>query len=126
MGKISQKKENKKSVTLAAISGAVNDGVSKTGQAIKEHLIAFSGNDYENGNFYKRSLKELNKSKVNSNYLEQNIKQQSGFAAEIKSTARRNAENIGRFHFYCIPDSDFTVFLILFPLHSRCQFHCIC
>ena len=50
MGKISQKKENKKSVTLAAISGAVNDGVSKTEQAIKEHLVAFSGNDYENGN----------------------------------------------------------------------------
>ena len=94
MKKQTKKELHDKSITFSAIAGAVNDGVSKTGQAIKEHLVAFSGNDYENGNFYKRSLKELNKTKVNSNYLEQNIKQQSGFAAEIKSTARRNAENI--------------------------------
>ena len=52
MGKISQKKEHKKSVTLAAISGAVNDGISKTGQAIKQHIgdMAVKGEYYEHYN----------------------------------------------------------------------------
>ena len=94
MKKQTKKEFHDKSITFAAIAGAVNDRVSRTGQAIKEHLVAFSGNDYENSSFYKRSLKSLNKCKVNPNYAEQNIRQQSGFAAEIKSTARRNAENI--------------------------------
>lgn len=94
MKKQTKKEFHDKSITFAAIAGAVNDRVSRTGQAIKEHLVAYSGNDYENSSFYKRSLKSLNKCKVNPNYAEQNIRQQSGFAAEIKSTARRNAENI--------------------------------
>ena len=49
MKKQTKKELHDKSITFSAIAGAVNDGVSKTGQAIKEYLVAFSGNDYENG-----------------------------------------------------------------------------
>lgn len=48
MKKQTKKEFHDKSITFAAIAGAVNDRVSRTGQAIKEHLVAFSGNDYEN------------------------------------------------------------------------------
>ena len=94
MGMTSQKKDKKKSVTLAAIPEILKDTVSKSGAAIKEHIVAYTGKDHETGNVLKRSLKKVKKYAIDPNCAEQNIKQQSGFAAEIKYTARRNAENI--------------------------------
>ena len=68
--------------------------VQRYGAAIKEHLVAYDGVDYERGTVASRSLKSVAQSKVNPNDSARNIKQQAGFSAEIKSVARANAERI--------------------------------
>lgn len=90
-----RKKNNKdKSIEYATQSGAAYDVVGRYGSASKEHLVAYSGHDNEYGRTLKRGLKKTSESKVNIEYQEQNIKQQAGFAAEDKYTARQNAEKI--------------------------------
>lgn len=89
-----KKKKKQKSEELAAQSGAASEVVSRYGSASKEHLVAYSGVDYERGQKLVRGLKKTAASKVNKNYANQNIKQQAGFAAEDKYTARQNAEKI--------------------------------
>ncbi len=68
--------------------------INRYGSAAKEHLIAYSGVDNETGQIYKRGLKDVANSKINPKYASQNYKQQAGFSAEIKETARENAERI--------------------------------
>ena len=68
--------------------------VQKHGDAIKEHLVAYSGKDHEHGTELVRGLKDISKSNVNPEYKFQNIHQQAGFSAEVKEVANRNAENI--------------------------------
>ena len=68
--------------------------VQRYGAAIKEHLVAYDGVDYERGTVASRSLKSVAQSKVNPNDSARNIKQQAGFSAEIKSAARANADRI--------------------------------
>ena len=68
--------------------------VQRYGAAIKEHLVAYDGVDYERGTVASRSLRSVAQSKVNPNDSARNIKQQAGFSAEIKSVARANAERI--------------------------------
>lgn len=68
--------------------------VQRYGSAIKEHLVAYDGVDYERGTVASRSLRSVAQSKVNPNDRARNIKQQAGFSAEIKSVARANAERI--------------------------------
>ena len=78
----------------AAQSGAAHEVVSRYGNASKQHLVAYSGQDNEFGRTLKRGLKKTSESKVNPEYRDQNLKQQAGFAAEDKYTARKNAEKI--------------------------------
>lgn len=81
---------------------AINATVSQTNQetiqryssTVKEHFVAYSGVDNETGKALTRSLESVAKSKVNPNYTQQNLKQQAGFSAEIKETARENSERI--------------------------------
>ena len=87
-------KRKKSSIELSAQSGAASEVVDRYGSAVKEHYVAYSGLDNENGRELTRGLKKTAKSKVNPEYSEQNIKQQAGFAAEDKYTARQNAEKI--------------------------------
>ncbi len=68
--------------------------VQRYGAAIKEHLVAYDGVDPERGTVASRSLRSVSQSNVNPNDSERNIRQQAGFSAEIKSTARANAERI--------------------------------
>lgn len=90
-----RKKNNKeKSLEYAAQSGAAYEVVGRYGSASKEHLVAYSGQDNEYGRTLKRGLKKTSESKVNPEYRSQNLKQQAGFAAEDKYTARQNAEKI--------------------------------
>lgn len=77
-----------------SISGAASEVVQRYGAANKEHLVALNGIDNETGKVLKRSLESINKSKVNPNYEFQNLHQQAGYSAEVKSTANTNAENI--------------------------------
>ena len=88
------KEETAKKLKGAAISGAAAETVQRYGSAVKEHLVAYSGTDYENGMQLKRGLKDIAKAKVNPDYADANLKQQAGFAAEAKYTARQNAEHI--------------------------------
>lgn len=75
----------------AALSGAAVENVQRFGSAVKEHFVAFSGVDNEAGKNLKKSLDKIFNYKASS---EGNIKQQAGFAAEVKSVARQNAKNI--------------------------------
>ena len=84
-------------ISKVAIEGAATETVQRIGTAAKEHLVAYSGIDNEKSGidrFLKKSLKQIAESNVNPNYKTQNIKQQAGFAAEVKYVARQNAEKV--------------------------------
>lgn len=85
-------KENE--IMHAAIAGASAEKVQRYGSAVKEHIVAYSGIDNENGIQLKKSLKKIAESAVNPDYKTQNLKQQAGFSAEVKEVANTNAENI--------------------------------
>ena len=87
-------KSDRKSIDLAAQAGAAHEVVDRYGNAEKQHFVAYSGLDNETGKELKRGLKKNAQSKINPDYKDQNIKQQAGFAAEGKYTARQNAEKI--------------------------------
>lgn len=76
------------------LKGAAAETVQRHGSALKQHYVAYSGMDNEIGQSLAKGLKDISKSKVNPEYRSQNIKQQAGFAAEVKSVARKNAKNI--------------------------------
>lgn len=88
--------ENKlgKKLEEEALKGAAAETVQRYGSAAKQHYVAYSGMDNETGQKLAKGLKEISKSKINPEYRSQNIKQQAGFSAEVKSVARKNAENI--------------------------------
>lgn len=86
--------EKEKSIKLTVQANAAHETIDRFGTAAKEHLVAYSGIDNECGKILKRSLKDISNSKINPDYARQNIKQQAGFSAENKYTARKNAENI--------------------------------
>lgn len=88
------KKDIEKIYEKKAMEGAAAEVVQRYGSAVKEHFVAYSGSDNEADRKLTKSLKSISKSKVNPNYKKQNIKQQAGFSAEVKTTAKRNAENI--------------------------------
>lgn len=76
----------------AALLGTVSDTVKRYGGAIKEHIVSYTGVDNEAGVKLKRSLKSIAQSKVNPDYEAANLKQQAGFAAEVKESANYNAQ----------------------------------
>lgn len=61
---------------------------------MKEHLVAYGGVDNELGITLKKSLKSIAESKIDPKNEYANLKQQAGFSAEVKHTARKNSENI--------------------------------
>ncbi len=77
-----------------ALEGAAAEVVQRYGLAVKEHFVAYSGVDNETGEQLKKGLKDIANSNVNPDYEKINLKQQAGFAAENKYTARQNAERI--------------------------------
>ena len=80
----------------AALAGGAAETVRRYGSAIKEHSVAYYGVDNEAGVRLTKGLKSISESKINPDFADSNIKQQAGFSAEVKSTARGNAENIIR------------------------------
>lgn len=90
------KETNEKLKTLqnVALSGAAVETVQRYGSAVKEHIVSFSGMDNETGKVLKKGLKSISKESVHPDYKEINLKQQAGFSAEVKQTARENAERI--------------------------------
>ncbi|MCM1086612.1 MAG: hypothetical protein NC419_00530 [Muribaculaceae bacterium] len=86
--------EKIKKLEREALKGASAEVVQRYGSAVKQHYVAYSGMDNETGQRLAKGLKDIAKSKINPEYRNQNIKQQAGFAAEVKSVARKNADNI--------------------------------
>ena len=87
------RKDRLKSLIDGAILGAAYAPVSRYGDAVKEHLYVYTGVDAENHAMdLKKGLRDIGEHKINPQYEKQNLKQQSGFAAEHKYQARRNAE----------------------------------
>ncbi|WP_294461384.1 hypothetical protein [uncultured Ruminobacter sp.] len=87
------KKSRFESLLDGAILGAANDPVGRYGDAVKEHLYVYTGTDAENHAMdLKKGLRDIGEHKINPEYAEQNLKQQSGFSAELKYQARKNAE----------------------------------
>lgn len=64
------------------------------GSANAEFLKGLRGVDYQTGKIFDRSLIKVSEYKVHAEYVDQNLKQQAGFSAEIAKTSRQNAENI--------------------------------
>ena len=87
-----KEKKARLSNDIAVAAGNI-DTVSRYGSANGEHIVAYTGIDNETGQTFSRSLEGIANSKVNPNYEQSNIKQQAGFSAEVKSVARKNAEN---------------------------------
>ena len=89
-----QKKANESQFFRAGLAGAQTEGVQRYGAAVKEHIVAYTGMDEERGVELAKGLKDIAQSKVNPADRARNIKQQAGFSAEVKTTARENAEKI--------------------------------
>lgn len=73
-----------------AIIEASREIIQRYGDAGREFFAAYSGFD----GALTRTLKQISQSKVNPEYISQNLRQQSGFSAEVLDTARINSDNI--------------------------------
>ena len=96
-----QKKEHRPEVqssitvdglTDAALMGALHDTVQRYGGAIGEHIVGLTGVDNLRNQTLVRGLADIANSKVNPDYKYQNIHQQAGFSAEVKTVSNQNAE----------------------------------
>lgn len=87
-------KNNSDNYIDVATASASYETIQRYGSAAKEHYVAYSGEDNELGKTFAKGLKQISEEKVNPEYEYQNIHQQAGFAAEVKSVAKSNAENI--------------------------------
>ncbi|HCE2428474.1 TPA: hypothetical protein NGU10_000888 [Vibrio parahaemolyticus] len=87
-------KKNNSNKVNTAIGLSVRNNVDRHGSANAEFLKGLRGVDHESGVVFDRSLRKVSQSKVNSEFLEQNLKQQSGYSAEIASVSRKNAQSI--------------------------------
>lgn len=92
--KENENEEKVSTYTNVALEGAAEEVGQRYGSAIKEHFVAYLGKDNETGEELKKGLKDIFNAKINPEYEKSNIKQQAGFAAENKYTARQNAERI--------------------------------
>lgn len=86
-------KEKQRRTEQKILQGAAYDTVQRYGSAVKEHITAYSGFDAESGSDAVKGLKQISEYKTSKEYYDTNIKQQSGFSAEVKAVARENAEH---------------------------------
>ncbi|GHV84022.1 hypothetical protein AGMMS50212_13620 [Spirochaetia bacterium] len=81
-------------LTNVGLAGAASEVVQRFGSANKEFLVGYGGVDNESGQVLSKGLKSISQSKVNPDYVDNNIHQQAGFSAEVESNSRKNAEKI--------------------------------
>lgn len=81
-------------IDSATQAAGAQEVVGRFGSAAKQHFVAYSGVDNESGQVLTKGLKGIAESKVDPNYRHSNLRQQAGFAAEVKYTAQQNAESI--------------------------------
>lgn len=75
------------------LQGAAYDTIQRYGSAVKEHFSAYYGFDAESGTETVKNLKQISEYKTSKEYYDTNIKQQAGFSAEVKVSARENAKH---------------------------------
>ena len=96
--KNTKKKSGNSPVNNITVGFGQSDLVQKHGEASSQILQAYSGRRFDSaGNELShkgRSLKGISEYKVNSDYAAQNLKQQSGFSAELLEESNRNREAI--------------------------------
>ncbi|MDR0944110.1 MAG: hypothetical protein LBM41_06215 [Ruminococcus sp.] len=95
MSEKSKKKDRQSKLLSDNVSlGANGEMLGRYSEAAKQFKVAYDGVDNATGKTYHQSLKGIAESKVNPNYVRQNINQQAGYSAEVLDTAKQNAENI--------------------------------
>lgn len=95
MSKIGKdEKERQRTAENVGIAGAQAEVVQRYGAAVKEHLVAYIGEDRETGQQLKKSLKSISQEKISPKQPYQSVKAQAGYAAEVKTVAKENAEKI--------------------------------
>jgi len=78
-----------------SVIGAVStEFIGRYGHAAAEYIKGYRGEVSETGDIVRKGLRQVADSKVNPDYRYQNIKQQSGFSAEIHYVDQENAERI--------------------------------
>ncbi len=87
-----RKKQRCRETVNFGLAGIAGDVVDRYGSGVKEHIVGYTGTDNEFGIRNERGLKDISGYKVNDKYRSQNLKQQAGFAAEVKEVSRRRAE----------------------------------
>lgn len=88
--------EIERDVARTGVAMSTNEVVSRYGSANAEFIKGYSGMDNQTGHKFDRGLADIAKYKLNANPEEaaKNIKQQTGFSAEVAATSRDNAEAI--------------------------------
>lgn len=94
MGKGKEDREKNETINNIVLGNIAKESIQRYGSAVKEHIVSYSGIDNETGIQLKKGLKQIGNQRVNPEYERQNLKQQAGFAAENKYTARENAKRI--------------------------------
>ncbi len=84
-------KQNRENL-IAGLS--TSEVVDRYGSANAEHIVGYNGVNNETGQRLQKGLKKISKCNVNEQYEQNNLRQQSGYSAEVKKTSRTNAENI--------------------------------
>lgn len=78
-----------------SVTGAVStDFIGRYGHAAAEYIKGYRGEVSETGDIVRKELRQVADSRVNPDYRYQNIKQQSGFSAEIHYVNQENDERI--------------------------------
>lgn len=86
--------EQKRTIQNVGVAGAQAEVVQRYGSAVKEHFVAYAGVDRETGQVLKKGLESVSKEKISKTQEYQSIKAQAGYAAEVKTAARENADKI--------------------------------
>ena len=68
--------------------------MQRYGSAAHQYVVAYTGENREKGEVLRRGLKKIGGYKINDKNSDANINQQAGFAAEVMTTAKENAEKI--------------------------------
>lgn len=88
------KENNNSNIADAVALGANAEMLNRYSEAGKQFKVAYDGIDNETGKKLHQGLKSISQSKINPDYVDQNINQQAGYSAEVLDTAKKNSQNI--------------------------------
>lgn len=77
-----------------AIASAEHELIQRYGTAGSQFLVGLRGINHETGKVFDRSLLKISQGNLNDDYVNQNVKQQAGYSAEVASVSKRNAKAI--------------------------------